>query len=276
MHSPCPPHMLILSVLLTLVVGCAMNPYTNRMQLLLISEEEEINMGRRAWAESLSRNITVSHDPAQVDPVRRIAKRIIEAAKQSKYAERAKAFEWDVNVIEADDIPNAWVLPGGKIAIYTGIFPIAKKESGLAAIIGHEVVHALARHGAERISQRTVSSVGVSLASAFLGMNPAAGQLANLALAGGVLLPFSRSHESEADYIGLLLAARAGYDPEEAIRVWRRMSHGSKGSRPEFLSTHPSHDTRIENLTEWMPEALAIYKQSQKAPDAALPPLGSP
>ncbi len=276
MHGTCPPHILILSVLLVLVTGCAINPYTNRTQLLLISEEKEINMGRKAWADALNQNVAISHDPVQVEPVQRIAKRIIEAAGHSKYAERAKSFEWEVNVIEADDTPNAWVLPGGKIAIYTGIFPIAKTESGLAAIIGHEVVHALARHGAERVSQRMASNVGLAAASIALGMNPAAGQLANLALAGGVLLPFSRSHESEADYIGLLLAAQAGYDPEEALRVWRRMSHGSKGARPEFLSTHPSHDTRIENLTQWMPEALAIYQQSQKAPDSALPPLTAP
>jgi len=139
--------------------------------------------------------------------------------------------------------------------------------------MGHEVVHALARHGAERMSTNTVANVGLQVASIALGMGPVGSQLATQALGIGVLLPFSRSHESEADYIGLLLAAQAGYDPREAVRLWERMAQASKGAPPEFLSTHPANETRIQDLRKWMPEALAIYNRVSKAPSSDLPPI---
>ena len=277
MHGKYLPRILILFALLTHVAGCASNPYTNRSQLLLISESQERSMGQQAWTEVLNDQSVVpsrSHD--EVEPVQRVAERIIAAAKQSRYAKRAQSFAWEVSVIKEDGTLNAWALPGGKIAIYTGIFPAAFTESGLAAIMGHEVVHALARHGAERASQHLAANLGLGVASAVLGMDPATTQLANLALTGGVLLPFSRSHESEADHIGLLLAAEAGYDPREAVRVWERMAEFSDSESPEFLSTHPAHDTRIANLKRWMPEAIAIYNQSQKAPDSILPYIALP
>ena len=277
MHGKYLPRILILFALLTHVAGCAINPYTNRSQLLLISEDQERNMGQQAWTEVLNdKNVVLSRSRTEVEPVQRVAERIIAAAKQSHYAKRAQSFAWEVSVVKADDTKNAWALPGGKIAIYTGIFPAAFTESGLAAIMGHEVVHALARHGAERASQNLAANLGLSIASAALGMNPATAKLANLALTGGVLLPFSRSHESEADHIGLLLAAEAGYDPMEAVRVWERMAEFSDSEPPEFLSTHPAHDTRIANLKRWMPAAVAIYDRSQKAPDAILPYIALP
>ena len=142
--------------------------------------------------------------------------------------------------------------------------------------MGHEVVHALARHGAERMSTHTVANVGLQVVSIALGMGPVGSQLAMQALGVGVLLPFSRSHESEADYIGLLLAAQAGYDPRESVRLWERMARASKGAPPEFLSTHPSNETRIQDLQQWMPEALAIYNRVSKAPSSNLPPISSP
>lgn len=263
--------------------GCATNPYTDRTQLILIPESEEISLGEQAYQQVLDdpKN-TISHDPKETEPVQRVAKRIIEAAKTSKYAERAKQFDWEVTVIKDDRTKNAFALPGGKIAVYTGIFPEAKNESGLAAILGHEVVHALARHGAERMSQGLVTQFGLTAASVALsggGMNPISQQLAMQALGlgakVGILLPFSRTHESEADYVGLLLAAQAGYDPQEAIHIWERMSRDTQGQPPEFLSTHPNHDTRIVNLTKWMPEAMAIYRQAPKAPVSDLPPISS-
>ncbi len=272
MRHTWPLRILILSALLMHVAGCASNPYTQRSQLLLLSENEEISMGEQTWNDVRNdKKVVISHTRAEVDPVRRVAERIIAVAKRSLYAERAKSFAWEVTVIKADDTKNAWALPGGKIAIYTGIFPAAFTESGLAAIMGHEVVHALARHGAERASQEMAASLGLGVASIALGMTPAATQVAGLALKGGVLLPFSRSHESEADHIGLLLAAEAGYDPKDAVRVWERMAEFSDGGPPEFLSTHPSHNTRIANLKKWMPKAIAIYDQSHKAPDSLLP-----
>ncbi len=266
---------LILSLVLIGVAGCTSNPYTDRSQFLLIPEWLEVNIGKQAYAEVLKDpKVVPSKNPAEVEPVERVAKRIIAEAKKSKYAERAKSFQWEVTVIKDDKTKNAWVMPGGKIAVYTGIFPEAQNENGLAAIMGHEVVHALARHGGERMSQHTVANLGVKLASIAAPDMGARGQtLAHAALGIGVLLPFSRGHESEADYIGLLLAAEAGYDPREAIDLWKRMAQSSKGSVPEFLSTHPSHDTRIQNLEKWMPEAMDLYKRSPKAPVSALPSI---
>ena len=265
---------LTLFLVLLNVTGCTTNPYTNRSQFLLIPESQEVQMGNRAYAQALNDpKVVISKNPAEIEPVQRVAERIIAAAKQSKYAKRAESFQWEVTVIKADGTKNAWALPGGKIAVYTGIFPEAKNENGLAAIMGHEVVHALARHGAERVSQHTAADLGMRIAGAALNMKPLAQTLAMQALGIGVLLPFSRGHESEADYIGLLLAADAGYDPREAVRLWERMAESSKGAPPEFLSTHPSHDTRIQELQKWMPEAMARYERTEKAPVSALPTI---
>jgi predicted Zn-dependent protease len=258
--------------------ACATNPYTERSQLLLVSESQEMQMGAQAYAQVLKDpKVKISHDPREVEPVRRVAARIIEAAKNSKYAETAKQFEWEVSVIKDDKTLNAFALPGGKIAVYTGIFPVAKNEAGLAAIMGHEVTHALARHGAERMSEGMAAQLAVGLATmgaASHGMDPQIAQLAGGALAQyGFILPFSRTHESEADHIGLLLAAQAGYDPHEAVHVWERMEQLSKGQPPEFLSTHPGHGTRIKQLEEWMPEALKYYKPQPGMPPADLPPI---
>ncbi len=272
---------ILLSSILLVAVGCASNPYTDRSQFLLISENQEVQMGAQAYAQVLKDpNVQISTNPAEVEPVKRVAERIIAAAKRSKYAERAKSFDWEVNVIKDDGTKNAWALPGGKIAFYTGIFPEAKDENGLAAIMGHEVVHALARHGAERMSQNLAAQVGLQAAAIALGGSGVSGQFAMQALGVGtkvgVLLPFSRSHESEADYIGLLLAAEAGYDPREAVRLWQRMAQSSQGAPPEFLSTHPANTTRIADLQKWMPEAMAIYQRADKAPVSQLPPIASP
>lgn len=273
-----------LAVLLALVTGalapvaCATNPYTERHQLLLVSESQEMQLGAQAYAQVLKDpKVKISHDPREIEPVKRVAARIIEAAKNSKYAEIAKQFDWEVSVIKDDKTLNAFALPGGKIAVYTGIFPVAKNEAGLAAIMGHEVVHALARHGAERMSQGMAAQLAVGLATlgaASHGIDPQIAQLAGGALAQyGLILPFSRSHESEADYVGLLLAAQAGYDPHEAVHVWERMEQLSKGQPPEFISTHPGHETRIAHLQEWMPEALKYYRPQPGMPSADLPTL---
>src|SRR5690349_9519408 len=274
----------LLSLLLLQTTGCVTNPYTKRWQLLMVPQSYEANLGTQAYQDVLhDPKVKISHNPAEVAPVERVAGRIVEAAKRSKYAEEADAFKWEVNVIKDDATKNAFALPGGKIAVYTGIFPVADNESGLAAIVGHEVVHALARHGSERMSQGILAQIGLvgaSIAMGTQGFSPVTSQAAMTALGVGtqvgVLLPFSRAHESEADYIGLLLAADAGYDPQEAVRVWQRMQQSSDGQQPhEFLSTHPGHETRIKRLSEKMPEALALYNQAQKAPVAQLPPIGA-
>ena len=260
------------------LAACETNPYTHRSQLLLGSPSQDIPLGAQAYAEVLhDPKVKLSQDSREVEPVKRVAARIIEAAKQSKYAEIAKTFEWEVTVIKDDKTMNAFALPGGKIAVYTGIFPVAKNEAGLAAILGHEVTHALARHGAERMSQGMLAQAAVAigtLGASSQGINPDIAQLAGGALAQyGFILPFSRTHESEADYIGLLLAAQSGYDPHEAVHVWERMEQASKGQPPEFLSTHPGHGTRIKQLEAWMPEALTYYHPKPDVRSADLPAL---
>jgi len=265
------------------LVACATNPYTERSQLLLMSESQEAQLGAQAYDQILRNpKVKISRDPHEVEAVKRVAARIIDAAKQSRYGETAKHFDWEVTVIKDDKTMNAFALPGGKIAVYTGIFPAAKSEAGLAAIMGHEVVHALARHGAERMSQGLLAQLGLEVANAALASRGTSPQSAHAMMAAlglganvGILLPFSRSHESEADYVGLLLAAQAGYDPHEAVRVWERMEQASKGQPPEFLSTHPSHGTRIKQLQEWMPEALSFYRLQPGIQAADLPPIQS-
>ncbi len=272
----------IVTAALLSLTACETNPYTGRSQLLMMPVSEELQLGAQAYAQVKNDpKVKISQDPREVEPVKRVAQRVIEAAKQSKYAEMAKQFQWEVTVIKDDKTMNAFALPGGKIAVYTGIFPVAKNEAGLAAVMGHEVVHALARHGAERMSQNIVAQVGLQAANIALGASGGSPLLSQGAMAAlgagvqvGVLLPFSRAHESEADYIGLLLAAQAGYDPREAPRLWERMEQLSGGKSPsEFLSTHPSHGTRIQQLEKWMPEALALYPPNGLGLGSELPPI---
>jgi metalloendopeptidase OMA1, mitochondrial len=263
--------------------GCETNPYTGRQQLLMTSVAEEMQMGTQAYAQVKSDpKMRQSQDPREIEPVRRVAARIIEAAKRSKYGEMAQQFQWEVTVIKDDKTLNAFALPGGKIAVYTGIFSVAKTEAGLAAVMGHEVVHALARHGAERMSQGQLTNAALQVAGAAAGASGSGGAMSQAAMAAlgvgaqvGVLLPFSRKHESEADYIGILLAADAGYDPRESVGLWERMAQLSGGGGPaEFMSTHPGHETRIEQLKQWMPEAMAIYQTRQPVPAFNLPAVG--
>jgi metalloendopeptidase OMA1, mitochondrial len=285
MHLNVRMHVVMVVSLLVMsveIVSCQTNPYTGRRQLLMTSVADEMNLGTQAYSQVKSDpKVRLSQDPREIEPVKRVAARIIDAAKRSKYADMAKQFQWDVTVIKDDKMANAFALPGGKMAVYTGIFPVAKTEAGLAAVMGHEVVHALARHGAERMSQSTVTQVGLQAANIALGVsgtNPMLGQGAMAALGAGaqvgVLLPFSRKHESEADYIGILLAADAGYDPQESVHLWERMERTSGGGGPaEFLSTHPGHETRIQQLKQWMPEAMALYQRHPQAAAAELPVL---
>ena len=270
---------IVVGIGMMVVSGCETNPYTGRSQLLMTSVSEEMQLGAQAYSQVKNDpKLRQSQDPREIEPVRRIAARIIEAAKRSKYAEMAQQFQWEVTVIKDDKTANAFALPGGKMAVYTGIFPMAKTEAGLAAVMGHEVVHALARHGAERMSQGQLTNVGLQVVGAAAGATGGGGTLGQAAMAAlgvgaqvGVLLPFSRKHESEADYVGILLAADAGYDPREAVALWERMGQMSGGAPSEFLSTHPSHETRITQLKKWMPEAMAIYQTRPPAPAALLP-----
>lgn len=273
---------LVMAVSLAGLVGCETNPYTGRSQLLMTSVDQEMQMGAQAYSQVKNDpKMHQSQDPREIEPVRRVAARIVEAAKRSKYAEMANQFQWEVTVIKDDKTANAFALPGGKMAVYTGIFPMAKTEAGLAAVMGHEVVHALARHGAERMSQGQLTNAGLQVVGAAAGAAGGGGMLGQATMAAlgvgaqvGVLLPFSRKHESEADYVGILLAADAGYDPRESIALWERMGQMSGGGAPaEFMSTHPSHETRIAQLKKWMPEAMVIYQTKSPVPAALLPPV---
>ncbi len=248
--------------------------FTGRKQLLDSSAQEEAALGLQSYREILSQSRVVSDGPLP-QQVRGIAQRLVEAAPRvEKYlAESAgmpattdwSAFEWQVSVIESDEV-NAFCLPGGKIAVYTGIVPVAANADGLAAIMGHEIAHALLRHGGERMAQQKLVQIGSIAASMSTGdMDPQQRQMVMAAIGAGaqygVLLPFSRSHESEADRVGLLLSAAACFNPEEAPRLWERMAALGRQKPPEFMSTHPAEGTRINQLQQWMPEAMQVRQQ---------------
>jgi metalloendopeptidase OMA1, mitochondrial len=239
-------------------------PVTGRKQLVDISREQEAQLGYQSYQEILATEQVVTSGDG-VTMVRRVASRLI-AAMQKKYPGADPGFEWEANLIQSDQA-NAFALPGGKVAVYTGIFPVAANENGLAAVMGHEIAHAIARHGAERMAYQKLVQIGSMAAGVTVGdMSPQARQAVMGALGAGakfgLLLPFSRDHESEADHMGILFAAAACYDPREATKLWERMGQISGGQRqPEFSSTHPSHETRIRDLEAWMPEALAVYQE---------------
>lgn len=232
-----------------------------RQQLRTMSVEQEMQLGLQSYQQILSDSRVIQNAPI-VETVNEIGRRIARAA-----ASEDPGFEWQFNVIDSEQV-NAFALPGGYTAVYTGIIPVAQNEDGLAAIMGHEVAHALAHHGAERMAQQNMQKiVGAGVAMGSSGMDYGA-QRAVMGVFGGIsqygyALPFSRKHESEADYIGLVLMARACYDPREAPRLWERMAAASSGAAPpEFQSTHPSPETRIRDFQRWMPEAVAIYNRN--------------
>lgn len=242
---------------LGLLVACQTVPVTGRQQLILISEPEETQLGLTAYEEILKTE-KVSKDRKINALVQRVGKRIAAVADRPDY-------QWEFRVIDKDSA-NAFALPGGKVAVYTGILKYTQTEAGLAVVMGHEVAHALARHGGERMSRAIAANVVGELGASLTGISPAVMQAVSAAYGVGVELPFGRSQESEADRIGLILMAKAGYDPEEAVPFWQRMSAGKSGkSTPEFLSTHPSGETRVRQLQEWMPEALTHYRPGSRS-----------
>ena len=249
---------------LLFLAGCVTNPHTGKRQFIWITQEQELQLGIQAYQEMLAR-VNISADPREVDPVVRVGRRLADVVAEESYA-------WEFNVIVDDETVNAWALPGGKIAVYTGIFPILQDEAGLAFVMGHELSHALGRHGAERISRQGL--VGGLLNVALGGQAEGAQEAVMAAFGILVSLPFGRSQESEADRLGLEIMARAGYDPRDAVEVWKRMAQANPNQPPEFLSTHPSHDTRIRDLENQMPQALKLYEQARKQPVAKLPRVG--
>lgn len=257
---------------LAFLTDCTAVPFTQRRQVMLVSEAQEMSLGIELYREILRRSV-LSHDIEANRLVRQVGQRIAQAANKPKYF-------WEFVVIYDPDMVNAWVLPGGKVGVYTGIFPVAYDEAGLAIILSHEVAHALARHPGERMSQSALLQLGALGVSLSLGnVNPYTADLIRqaygLGTTVGVLLPFSRAQESEADHIGLILAAKAGYDPRTALQVWDRMATREKQHPipPAFLSTHPAYKGRRRDIEGWLPEALTYYRDEQAKPPEILPAL---
>jgi predicted Zn-dependent protease len=252
------------------IQGYQKGPF-GRGQIVALSPAEEKQLGAQAFAEVLKkeRDNVIESGPI-VNDVKRVTERLVRATKNPDFlaATRLKPrdYQWEVDVIRSRQV-NAFCLPGGKMVVYTAILPICQTDAGLATVMGHEIGHALASHGAERMSQQKIAQIIVASGGASLGdMSPQQRDQVMRALNAGAqfgILHYSRRQESEADHIGLLLMATAGYNPREAIKFWERMSKMAGGGHtPEFLSTHPSHETRIRDLENWLPQALSLYKAS--------------
>lgn len=269
--------------LFSALAGCYRAPGTARDQLIFFSEEKEMQFGVQAYREVL-REAHLSENPEQTEMVQRVGQRIAQAANKPSY-------QWEFAVIEEDQMINAFCLPGGKVAVFTGILKVTKGEAGLATVMGHEIAHALQRHGVERMSRSIIDQIAQlgALGAAATG-HAGGGAIQGLLGAYGVnvSLPFNRKQESEADYIGLRLMAEAGYDPREAVPFWERMSgcpkqmigkvcFRSQQAIPEFLSTHPSDVTRINQIEAWLPDALQHYHGGTAIPAPRAPyrpPIG--
>ncbi|WP_282079197.1 M48 family metallopeptidase [Aquimarina algiphila] len=257
-----------LSILLLMSCG-ATNPFTGKKTLSLVPNSQILPMAFQQYNQFLGENKVVK-GTSDAEMIKRVGQKIAKASERylnaRGYVGYLKDYRWEYNLVQ-DETVNAWCMPGGKIVFYTGILPIAKTETGIAAIMGHEVAHALANHGQQRMSAGKIQQVaGAATAVAISGKDQQTQQIVGTAFGlgsqFGVMLPFSRSHETEADEIGILLMAIAGYNPDEAAELWKRMKANSGGQAPpEFMSTHPSSDTRIANLTAWAPGAKAEAKK---------------
>jgi predicted Zn-dependent protease len=240
---------------------CSHVPLTGRRRFLLVDEGTELELGIQTYNDVL-KEATLSKDDRAVGRIRTIGTRIADVTGKKDY-------EWEFNLIEADTVYNAFCLPGGKVAVYTGILWLASTDDEVATVMAHEIAHAIARHGGERMSQMLVVQLGgIALEEAMKKESQKTIDIARVAYGVGAgllyVLPYSRTHESEADYMGLIYMAKAGYDPRASVRFWRKMQeeHGGR-EPPEFLSTHPSSGTRIADLEGWMPEALGHYEKAR-------------
>ena len=253
-----------------LVWGCETVPVTERSQLQLIPKGQILSLSADQYRQFLSENEVIT-GTAQAEMVKRVGNDIRQAVEtylsEKGYSDLLAEYAWEFNLV-ADDSVNAFAMPGGKVVVFQGILEVAKDDAGLATVMGHEVAHAIARHGNERMSQGLISQMGGIALALALSDKPQQTQALFMSAYGmgsqvGVLLPYSRLQESEADEMGLIFMALAGYDPRAAVDFWQRMERmADKGQAPpEFLSTHPSHDTRIADLKEQMPEALTYYRR---------------
>jgi predicted Zn-dependent protease len=250
------------------IQSCSTVPVTGRKQVSLLPESQMVSMSLTNYNEFL-KSSTLSKDATKTAMVKRAGLNISTAVekflKDNGKEKLLKNYAWEFNLVE-DNTPNAWCMPGGKVVVYTGILPYTKTEAGLAVVMGHEVAHAVAKHGNERMSQGLVVQFGGMALDAALKEKPEQTRALFMQAYGvgsqvGVLLPYSRLHESEADKLGLIFMAMAGYDPNEAVAFWERMAKAGGQKPPEIISTHPSDESRIQALKDFMPEALKYYKK---------------
>ena len=252
------------------IVACSKNAVTGRKQFKLLPESELQSMGNTQYQQFLASNKVISNSSNRdVEMVRRAGQRITRAVTEyytrKGLSKELEGYNWEYNLVESKEV-NAWCMPGGKIVVYSGLLAITQNEAALAFVMGHEVTHAVFNHGNERMSQGLAQQLGGVALSVAMSSQPSATQNLFLGAYGagsqlGILLPFSRKHELEADHYGLIWTAMAGYDPRQAIPLWQRMENASNEQKPpEFLSTHPSETNRIAQLQKFMPEALQYYK----------------
>jgi len=240
-------------VAVAVLAGCQAAPVTGRNQLIVLPESQDAQMGLDAYQQILAES-EISNDPDLNRRLQEVGRRIAAASPHPEW-------DWQFTLIENDE-PNAFALPGGKVGVNTGLFQVAKNDDQLATVLAHEVAHAVARHGAERMSQQVLMQAG--LAGLGLATSPTYAALAAQAATLTVILPYSRTQEAEADHIGLFYMAEAGYDPREAIALWENFESFGGERPPEFMSTHPAPGSRIENLRSLLPEVMPIYEANRQ------------
>lgn len=260
--------MVLVSMLLPLLAGCGEVAITGRSQLKLVPDSMINSMALQEYTTFLNENKTTANT-VHIDQVKRVGYRLTNAVerycRENNMTDAIAGFGWEFNVVESEEV-NAWCMPGGKVVVYTGILPITRDDEGLAVVLSHEIAHAVARHGSERMSHGLLYQMGGIALSEAVKTSPAATQELFMQSYGlgaqvGVLLPYSRLHEKEADRLGLIFMAMAGYDPRVAVDFWTRMSAAKEGAAPpELLSTHPADATRIRYIEEMLPEAMRYYR----------------
>jgi predicted Zn-dependent protease len=248
--------------------SCSRVAITGRKQFNIVPDSMMNSMSLQSYNEFVTAH-KLSSDSQKTRMVKDVGTRIQKAVEkycaENNLSSRIRSYQWEFNLVEDPNV-NAWCMPGGKVVVYTGLLPVAQNEAGLAVVMGHEIAHAIARHGAERMSQGLIVEMGGMALSEALANKPEQTKSLFMKSYGlgtevGVLLPYSRLHENEADRMGLIFMAMAGYNPNEAVSFWERMSAASKGQKPpELLSTHPADSTRINNIKKLIPEAMQYYK----------------